>query len=183
MKLMAFALTMICTSFAMGAKINFDVGYYSLSAESPTAGKDNVEVSGFGSYSLSGNVPLSLHFELGLGYTVFFSQTLSGDMGYGPDFSVIYFPMSSGSGVKSYESNVYYQEIEKWRPFFYLSFHQRQFQSVQSSYSGFGVGGGVEYQMNPEYSLRGTMRSMSLTGSSSTSMTHMEFLVGIQKHF
>lgn len=171
---------------ALAQKLNFDFGFYSIAAKAPSdsavATKD-VKLSGPGSYSLSANFELRKPFEIGVGYSVFFSKGISGDMGFGPDFYGYYFPYSNGSAVKFESAQLSYKESEQIRPFVYFSFHQRQFQSVQSSFSGFGFGGGAEYEWSEQYTFRATIRSMTLTGPSKAQFDYMDFLFGIQQSF
>lgn len=165
------------------SKINIDFGYYTMKAESPSVAGTSVSVNSLGSYSLSGNIPLAGNWELGLGYTVFFSKIYKGDMGFGPDFSIFYFPFNAGSGFEHMDRNVVYSEIEYLRPFAGLSFHQRQFQSIQSSYSGFGIAIGLEYQILRETAVRAQIKNQNLQGPSNTVMKWMELMVGLQQQF
>lgn len=175
--------TILSVSPCFAHKLNVDFGYYSLKAESPTVSSTSVTVNSLGTYSLSGNIPPTGPWELGLGYTVFFSKIFKGDMGFGPDFSLYYFPINSGSGIEYVDRNISYYEMEQIRPFVGLSFNQRQFQSIQSSYSGFGVSAGVEYQLLRQTAVRGQIKSQSLQGPSNTVMKWLEIVVGLQQQF
>lgn len=183
--LLVLAFSLLCFAPAWGQKLNFDFGYYTIEADpsSNTGSSDKIKLSGLGSYSLSGEFDLAGPFEIEVGYTVFFSKVVQGDMGFGPDFSLVYFPLNHGSYLKSESPQVQYREIEQWRPFADFSFHQRQFQSAQSSFSGFGAGAGLEYQYTTQTSLRAQLRSMSLIGPSSTKFNYTDLLIGLQLHF
>lgn len=185
MKAVVFLSSLLLVgSLANAMKLNLDVGYYNINAKSPSgAASTDVRLSTPGVYSISGNFPILSQLELGVGYSVFFSQMISGDMGFGPDIYLYYFPMGAGSGYKQSEGSVFYSEIEKLRPFGYISFNQRQFQSVQSSYSGFGFGGGLEYQLDASRALRASLRSMSLVGPSQATFSYFDLLVGLQLQF
>lgn len=169
-------------------KVNFDFGMFSINAEPPQAAgsgtaRANVSLSGPGAYSISGSLPIRPSLEVGVGYTIFYSQLISGDMGFGPDLNLIYFPMNEGSGLKFQSFDLRYTEIQKWRPFLQAAFHQRQFQSVDSAYSGFGFGGGVETMWTDDKSWRVTLRSMSLLGPSQSTFNYFDLMFGIQLHF
>jgi hypothetical protein len=169
---------------AQAHKINFDAGFYSIKADPPAgSGQGSISLSGPGTYSLGVSVALAPSWEISAGYTVFFSKFLQGDMGFGPDFSVNFFPFTRADVLKSEGEGVQYMEIEKWRPFVDVAFHQRQFQSVQSAFSGFGFGAGVEYQYSRAVSIRGQVRSMNLSGPSAAKFNYMDVLAGLQLHF
>ncbi|MBV6514041.1 MAG: hypothetical protein FMNOHCHN_03627 [Ignavibacteriaceae bacterium] len=187
--LQAIATIMIILGFGLSAeaqKLNIDVGAYSINATAPTTTSSStttVNLSTPGVYSLSASFQIFPQVELCPGYTIFYSKTFRGDMGFGPDLTVHFFPMNSGSGVNIINQNVSYWEIEKWRPFLGGSFHQRQFQSVQSSYSGFGFSGGTELQLTNNTSTRVILRMMSLNGPASAIMSYTDISLGLQLHF
>jgi hypothetical protein len=182
------SVSLLFSSHAWAQKVNLDFGFYTINAEAPapagsTAAPSTVSLSGPGAYSLSGNFEMRPGIEIGVGYTVFYSKFISGDMGFGPDFSLIWFPINEGSGLSLNSQSVRYFEIQSWRPFVGMSFHQRQFQSVESSYSGFGFNGGIEMQYTNTMSFKGAVRSMSLIGPSKSKFQYTDVLVGIQLHF
>jgi hypothetical protein len=165
-------------------KVTLDVGFYSINAVGPSAGgSGNVSLSTPGAYSLSAGFAIRPQWELSPGYTVFYSKIFQGDMGFGPDFYLHYYPFNAGNGLKYSEGNISYYEKERWRPFASVSFHQRQFQSVQSSYSGFGFDFGSEFQISKITSTRLMMRMMTLAGPSGGSLTYMDLLLGYQFQF
>lgn len=165
-------------------KVNFDFGMYSIKATPPTGSTTgDISLSSPGAYSLSANFEMKQPLEIGVGYTVFFSKGISGDMGFGPDFYLYYFPFSEGSAVRVDTPSVQYREIQQWRPFGYMSFHQRQFQSAQSSYSGFGFGLGTEYQYAERMAFRAVIRSMNLAGPSQATFNYFDTMLGVQLQF
>jgi hypothetical protein len=176
---------LVLTPFvAYGQKVHFELGAYSIHAEPP---KDStaavVSLSGFGTYSVSANFRLRDPFEIGVGYTVFYAKAISGDMGFGPDFYLYYFPLNEGSGRSFQGEGVSFREIQQWRPYVDIAFHQRQFQSVESAYSGFGLGGGVEWQWTDNSGLRAGIRTMSLAGPSNAKLSYFDVLFGYQLQF
>jgi hypothetical protein len=179
-----FLVITFINSVSWGQKINADFGFYSISAKGPsTSQSSGVNLSGPGSYSLSGQFSILPSFELGVGYTVFYSKFISGDMGLGPDLSAVWYPVNQGSGLAFNSQGLRYFEIQTWRPYAAISFHQRQFQSVESSYSGFGFSGGVEMQYSKETAFRATVRSMSLLGPAKSTFDYLDILIGLQLQF
>lgn len=182
--LYSFFILLIFAHPCWGQKVNLDLGFYSIKAVAPSGSTTgSIDLSSPGAYSLSANFAIRPQIELSPGYTVFYSKIFRGDMGFGPDFYLHYFPVTSGSGLKVSQGDISYFETEHIRPFVSFSFHQRQFQSVQSSYSGFGICLGSELQWTKISSLRTMFRTMSLAGPSGGTMNYMDLLVGYQMHF
>ncbi len=172
------------SSQVFAQKISFEAGSYSLTAEPPSGSTSgNVKVRTFGVYSLSANFSLAPQIQLGVGYSVFFSKVLSGDMGFGPDFSLNYYYLGIAAPLGYSDQSASYRESEFFRPYVGMSFHQRQFQSIQSSYSGFGVVAGAEIQADRTWSYRFGVRSQALKGPSNTNMSYIDFLLGLQMGF
>ena len=183
-RLLIMVVFLLAAPAVWAQKVNFDFGMYTIKATPPTGSTGtDITLSSPGAYSLSANFEIKQPFEIGVGYTVFFSKILSGDMGFGPDFYLYYFPFSEGSAVRVDTPAVQYREIQQWRPYGYMSFHQRQFQSAQSSYSGFGFGLGTEYQYTERLGLRGSVRQMTLAGPATAQFNYMDILLGIQLQF
>ena len=183
-----YLFSLFFTQSSWAKKINFDFGFFNITAKPPSssgsaARKGTLSLSGPGAYSLSGSIPVLPSLELGAGYTIFYSDFISGDMGFGPDFFVSWFPLNEGSGSSVEAYDLKYYEIQKFRPFVHASFHQRQFQSSDSSFSGFGFGGGLEMSLDANKSVRATLRSMSLVGSSQSTFDYMDVLIGFQFNF
>ena len=185
MKFLFLTAVLFLTSTEVWAhKLNLDLGYYTINADPPAgSGLASISLSGLGTYSLSGSFEVLPSLEIGAGYTVFFAKLISGDMGFGPDFSVIYFPFTRAGAYKTDVPGIQYSEIEQLRPFAYAAFHQRQFQSTQSAFSGFGEGVGLEYQYDRTTSFRGTIRSMNLSGPSEAKFNYLDVIFGLQLHF
>jgi len=183
-----FVMSLLFAQSSWAKKINFDFGFFNITAKPPatsgsSARRGTLSLSGPGAYSLSGSVAVLPSVELGAGYTIFYSDFIAGDMGFGPDFFVSWFPLNEGSGttVDAYDLKAF--EIQKFRPFVHASFHQRQFQSSDSGFSGFGIGGGLEMSLDANKSVRATLRSMSLVGSSQSTFDYMDVLIGFQFNF
>lgn len=152
------------------------VGAFSLNA---TTNEGSGSIANLGNYSITYSSNITDHFELGLGYSLFMTGVVGGDLGYGIDASVNYFPLtySSRYSENSINSNVSISSL--WRPFVGASFHQRQFQSVNSSYAGFGVSAGTEVALDMSFDFKAYMRYIALSGPNDASATQMDFLLGI----
>lgn len=178
------ASLLLGSSVAWANKLNFDGGFFSINATPPkNLNLDPISLSGFGNYSLSGAITVLPSVEIGAGYSVFFTKVLSGDMGFGPDFQANWYPFSYVGPWESKGPRVSYLEIDRYRPFLDLSFHQRQFQSAQSAFSGFGAGGGLERQWSEKISLRATFRMMNLLGPEGATFKATEVMFGLSQGF
>lgn len=157
-------------------KLDLMAGSYSLSAKS---GNGEVSLSKFGIYKVGFRRKFFSRFEFGAGYTLFTSQIISGDMGYGPDVSLFFYPITEPSAMQYKDDKVEMYLSEQWRPFASMSFHQRSFQSINASYAGFSGGLGTEYSWNKDFDLRGEIRMLKLDGPDKSTANQMDILLGI----
>ncbi len=70
-----------------------------------------------------------------------------------------------------------------WRPFIGVGFLQRQFQSVQNSYAGFGASVGTERALNTAFGLKFFMRYATMGGSDESKATEITIFSGITFKF
>lgn len=179
--LIALALTALLSpmpAMAVG-KFDFSVGYFRLNAETD---KGKGSVSNIGAYQMLYRRAVQSQLEVALGYSLVVSKVYTGDMGFGPDLGLIYFPFSLASSYHFESQNTYVSASEIWKPYGGISFHQRQYQSTQSSYAGFSVGAGVEYLWSSSFSMKGELRSLQMTGPQSKA-GEIDALVGISLPF
>lgn len=178
------AAVVLQAPMAHATKLNFDLGFFSINATPPAnSGLNNISLAAPGVYSLSGSFEVQPSIEVSVGYSILFSKTFTGDMGFGPDVMLNYFPFTRASGFQAGTETAQYSEIEKLRPYVMVGFHQRQFQSAQSAFSGFGFGAGSEYQWDEKLSLRVSVRMMNLLGPSEAKFNYFDANVGVQMHF
>jgi hypothetical protein len=171
------AFFFIFSSFAAAkGKLDVSLGYFSLDA---TTTRGSANVSGVGSYQIAYRTPLTTRIELLLGYSVIAAKVYTGDLGFGPDLGLIYFPITSAYPVMAKSENVSLQISEYFRPYLGAAFHQRQFQSTQSSYAGFSGIVGTEYYYNEMTSLKAEGRYIRLAGPSNGSANELDVLLGI----
>lgn len=164
----------VCQSHAEG-KLDFMLGGFQINASTDTG---SGTMTG-GSYLLAYRYPVSTSLELGLGYSLNASDMIGGDLGYGPDLGISYFPMTATQTIEFRNADTSIRISDLWRPYLSVSFHQRQFQSSQSSYGGFGGAVGTEYQIRSDFSLKGEIRILNLSGPNNNTATEINGLIGV----
>lgn len=179
MKKILLMLFLSSQAWAVG-KFDLAMGSFSMQAES---NKAKGSLSNLGAYQFSYRREFMPQMEFGLGYSMIMSGTYSGDMGYGPDLGIYYFPFTSTGGFRYENPEIYITSIELWRPYLGGAFHQRQYQSTQSSYAGFSAIGGTEYSWSQSLYLKAEVRMLVLTGSSSSKATETDLLFGVSIPF
>lgn len=184
MKFLGFIFFICFGQMAEAQKVGANFGFYNIQAQSQSAGQTvSLNMARLGSYQLTGQFGITDSLDLGVGYSIFYSRTFGGDMGFGPDIFVNYFPFSQ-SGKRSWnDAGVKLNLHESLRPYVGLAFHQRQFQSVQTSYSGFGFHGGLEWAQSEEWGYHFRVSSQSLIGPGSLNFRLMDISLGLQYYF
>jgi hypothetical protein len=162
-------------SLAVG-KLDMVVGGYSLSAKSS---QSEGRASGLGSYAATYHYGFFQGLDFSVGYSLFFSNFITGDMGFGPDLGFTFYPISASSSMEVKSENVYMLIKEQWRPLINVSFNQRQFQSSDSSYAGVSVALGTEYSFSEYFDFKGLFRYQLLRGPASSTATFIDFLFGL----
>lgn len=166
-------------AFAVG-KFDVAAGAFALEAET---NKAKGSISNAGAYQFGYRREFAPSFEFGIGYSMILAKTYSGDMGYGPDLGLSYYPFTSTGGFRYENGDLAVISTELWRPYVGAAFHQRQYQSTQSSYAGFSVHLGTEYAWSKAFALKGEMRFLSLTGPAAAKATETDVLLGISLPF
>jgi hypothetical protein len=157
-------------------KLDASLGAYSLSAKSS---QGEGKASGLGSYIVTYHYGLVDGLDFSVGYSLFFSNIITGDMGFGPDLGITYYPISSSGLTVIKTEGIYLLIKEQWRPLINFSFNQRQFQSSDSSYAGLSFGFGTEYSYSQSLDFKGMFRYQALKGPASTDATFIDFLFGL----
>lgn len=167
---------------AHASKLVLSGGAYSFTAENGS-NKVSASLSGLGSYQVAYRQPAFEKFELDFGFSLLATDIVGGDLSFGIDIGANYYFMTGANQIKA-ESDLGVVVLnDQWRPFFGVSFNQRNFQSTSSQYAGFGVKGGTEYQLNDEFALHGTVRYLLLGGPNKSSATQIDILSGIVVQF
>jgi hypothetical protein len=176
----ALLALLLLSSHAQAGKFDFAAGYFSLSAKSATS---SGQVSNLGTLRVGYRHEVLPKLELAAGYTLNSSKILGGELAYGMDIGLVYFPFTDCCARMGSSGTVTYEFNEKWKPFVGLSFHQRQFQAVQASYPGVGGSAGVEYALTRNLSARGEVRVITLFGTSISSASESSFTGGMAISF
>lgn len=157
------------------SKLDIMFGYFSLQAKTKEK-KGNVD--NFGAYQLSYRYAFANFLELSAGYSLIASKTFSGDFGFGPDIGLVYFPFSSSNAIEATSENVNFRSYELYKPYLVSAFHQRQYQSIQSSYAGFSFGAGVEIYWKNNMSFKFETRYLPLGGPDGATSNEFDLLGG-----
>lgn len=169
-------LSFISWQARAGSKIDLMVGYFSLEAE-VSGGKSSV--SNPSAFYLGYLKPISEKIEIKLGYSLLLADFAGSDMGYGLNAGLNYFPLHSAQEEKFKSENIEVFRFENYKPFLSAGFVQRNFESVRTSYGGFGIGVGVEKFHTKELNFKGEIRYNQLAGPSQAKATEIDVFLGV----
>lgn len=173
----AFMLGLGVSGPAWGNSFNSTVGYYSINAET-SGGKQTLQ--NFGVYRFIYDIDVAQHFSFRPSYSLY---TISGtdglEFGYGTDIEFSYLPFTRNGAMSFQSPLVSWQTYEILQPYVSLSFHQRQYQSIQSNYAGLGVQAGSSYQLSRSIRLMAYVASMYLNGPLSSKINEFQLAGGI----
>lgn len=157
-------------------QMDLKFGAFDLSAHTAT---QRGGVSNLGSYAIMYHHLISNRLSFGVGYSVLMSDVVGGDLAFGPDIGLFWFPLSRNAPLEfgSERTQVIIKEL--WRPFVGASFHQRQFQSVHSSYAGFGGSAGVTFAYSMDFDLKAEARYIKFAGPREATATEMNLFSGL----
>lgn len=180
-----FLLQIVITIFFISTtvyagKFDFLTGPFSLNAK---VNNQEGGVSAIGAYNIAYMLDLSPNVQLGAGYTVLMSNTFGGDLAFGIDAGLYYFPLTPAGQIDAKSVNSLLKIKPLWRPFVGGSFHQRQAQSTESSYAGFGVSVGVERALDYFFDLKINLRHVLLSGPNASTATETTFFIGASMPF
>jgi hypothetical protein len=135
-------------------------------------------ISGFGSYRIGMQLPFFNQFAVDAGYSLLATNGVSGDLAFGFDLGVLYFPLTPVDEINVQTDSVNANFQSMWRPFVGIAFHQRNFQSTSSQYAGTGLRLGVEMQTTRTISITGSIRYMQLGGPNESQASQLDVLAG-----
>ncbi len=177
LKPFSIALFLFAANASAGQnKFDIGFGYYQVTAKTNTG---SGSTSGPGLYQLNFRRALTPRLELAIGYTIYFSSLVSGDSGSGLDLGGNYYPFSSAGPIESSDPGAKMEFEELWRPYVGATFNQRNFQSVQTTYTGFGLIVGVERVLNAKMNLNTDARYIKLNGPKGSNGTELDLAVGV----
>lgn len=163
-------------TFASAGRIDLLAGYFSLDAK---VNNNSVKISNPSAFYIGYLKAFLDQYELKLGYTIMSSDFSGSDLGFGLNAGINYFPLGSSLEEKFKDQNADISRYEDLKPFVSIGFFQRSFQAVKISYAGLGLGAGVEKYYNEQFNLKGEIRYINLSGSSESTATETNLLVGI----
>lgn len=179
-----FSASIILITPAIGNadKLDFTAGAYQFAASNKRNNTSST-LSGLGSYHLGYRRALLNNYELDLGYSLLATEIFAGDLSFGFDVGINYFPITSAGDIQvsAGDDIAIFQHL--WRPFLGLGFHQRNFQSTNSQYAGVGFKIGCEYQAAPQFSYLGIIRYISLGGPNNSDANQLDFSIGASFQF
>ena len=176
------ALILMTPFSAMAGKVEIAGGAYSFSATN-SRNNSTSSISGIGSYRAGYRHTILDRYEFDIGYSLLATDAIGGDLSFGFDLGFNYFPVTGTGDIFAQTSNAYVMLQHVWRPFFGVSFNQRNFQSTSAQYAGLGVKAGVEYQWNEQLSLTGAFRYILLTGPNQSTADQMDLTAGFLVQF
>jgi hypothetical protein len=184
LKTLLFISTLIAVTRApaLGSenKIDFEAGFFSLSATSQ--GKTG-SLSGFGIYRIGYRRSISPKWDIGAGYTLLFTKFVTGDSGFGLDLNTTYFPFGASGTIEAHGEHSHLTYKEEYRPFVSVRFSQRNYQSIQTSYAGFGGSIGCEKTLTDTLSAKISARYSMLSAGQGASAKETALMGGLVMEF
>jgi hypothetical protein len=176
--LLCFLLFVPGISKANDNRIEISAGYFSFSGQNrSTGGKANV--AGLAMYRLAYRRAVAQRADIGLGYSLGFNQVITGESIFGLELLARYFPFTAGNAIQSSGEGTSLTLVETYRPYVGAAFLQRNFKGIQTTYVGFGLSLGCEYQLDHARGLVGEVRYASLAASSTTSAQELVIALGM----
>lgn len=171
---------LLATCFCLTSQADFKVdtlfGYYTLEAKTNN-GSGNV--SALGIYNFNVRKSLMPQFDFGIGYTLQMSKSFYGDVSYGPDLGFFYFPVSNATPIIAKNDSAQVQVAETFRPYVGINFHQRNYQSAKSSYAGFSMIAGCEFDLGYPFYINSQLRYLNLNGPENSTAKDTNLLIGL----
>jgi len=165
---------------AANNKIDIEIGGYSLVAKS---GTNSGNISSLGIYHIGYRRAVHPRIDIGIGYTLLFTKIITGDTGFGLDINGTYYFLGASNLVESQGTHSYLSYSEDLRPFVSLNFAQRNYQSIQTSYAGFGGALGLEKSIAERLSVKVLSRYSMLSAGSGATAQELSFLGGLTIDF
>jgi hypothetical protein len=129
------------SGFAYADDYQVGAGYFSLEGRTSS---QTARLSNVGLYRFTYSLDIGDHFEFKPGYSLYLLGTSKVDLGYGLDLGFAYYPLTFNRELALDSNQMSWRHEELFRPFVSISFHQRQFQSINSGYAGLGLEVGTE---------------------------------------
>jgi hypothetical protein len=173
----------ICLSILFSSQLSkaeseysLGLGYYSLNAETSQGA---TTIANLGHVKFVYAMEINPKFIFWPGYSLYFLGGDGADLGFGIDLEVAYYPFSGASRYSNKSAYGKWLSYETIRPFFSLSFNQRSYQSVQSSYAGVGLSAGADFQTTENIFYFGKLSYLSLAGPLESSIGEFQVMAGV----
>lgn len=175
------AILIFCLPLIVNAKkLSFGTGYYNVDAQV----KDNeASFSNFGAYRVQYHSQFDDNWDFIIGYSIIIEKIYTGDKSFGPTLGFNYYPFGSDTVSKGSISNVSIVSLKLLNPYLSGGFTQRQYQSVDSSYSGFNGGLGVEIGWKQGITIFSEFQYSSLSGPNEGSVSESMVLGGLKFNY
>lgn len=174
-RLLFLTLVLFCTQ-GQAAEFHLVTGGFNVAA---TSGTRTGSIMNLGAYHAAYERRIVTGIEFTIGYTILVSGFVAGDMSYGLDLGINYYPLSDSEPYEYRDQSHLITTTDLWRPYIGLYFSQRQFQAVQTGYAGGGAAIGVERALGDSYAIKFLVRHLIFAGSNSATATETTVLAGI----
>lgn len=163
------------SSHAIAGKVDFGFGFFGISAKTA---RSQGSLSNVGAYMVQYRHPFGSKLEVGLGYSVLMSKGIGGELAFGPDIGIYYFPLTRNNSLEMDEFATRMSWSEVWKPYLSVCFAQKQFQSVQTTYAGIGFTVGTERSLDSSVNVFGQASYRTMSGNSGATATEFSVLGG-----
>ena len=169
---MILGLSQVCLAqqFSVGG------GFFMVDAK---VGNTSANISNLGAYKMEYLTNFTEKFKLAISYNLIMEDIYTGDKSFGPSIGFKYYPLRNNTVNRSQIDGVSFTDILHINPFIHLGFSQRQYQSIESTYSGFLIGGGVETGWTENIAFWSELQMSLLEGPNQGSATETLILFGI----
>jgi hypothetical protein len=171
------SLFLFPSNLALANSFSSTAGYYSIAAKT-SSGTENLK--NFGVYRFIYDIEVGDKFAFRPSYSIYTISSDAGlEFGYGTDIEFSYMPLTRNGSMNFQNSNVSWRTFEVFRPYVSISFHQRQYQDIQSNYAGLGLQAGTSYQYDQSIYILAYAASIFLSGPLSSRINEFQFAGGI----
>ena len=174
LKLLYILLVLLGSSTAT-SQVGTSLSFFSLKAKTS---RGSQSLANLGHFQVGYELPVFDKIRVTPSYSLYILGSDLSDLGYGLNVGVSYFPFSLNRSLVHRSSDLFIHSSEQIRPYISLSFHQRQYQSIQSTYAGLGVKFGTDYQWKQDTRLNFWIASLSLSGPLESKLTELQIGAG-----
>lgn len=174
--LLFFCLHMLPSTAWAENEYSLGLGYYSLDSENSSG---STRIANLGHLKFVYSVDVSERLVFWPGYSLYLLGGAGADLGFGIDLELAYYPFTETGRINAKNSASEWVSYETIRPFVTVSFNQRSYQSVQSSYAGVGFSLGAEYQVTNKIFYYGKIGFLTLNGPLDSKVNELQVMIGV----